>query len=217
MRVLLVEDHEDVRELVARSLPRDGHEVSMARSIAEADELLAEGDTEAIVLDLGLPDGDGLDWCKRIRAAGIREPLLVLTAHSEVSMRVAGLDAGADDFLAKPFAVAELRARVRALGRRGVLVRSEEVIRGNVNIDFSRRRAWVDAAEVPLTPREWSILELLESRAGRVVSREDILDTVGGEQTRAGQASLEVLIGRIRKKLGVDFVRTVRGSGYSVG
>jgi two-component system OmpR family response regulator len=215
VKVLVVEDHEDVSELVTRSLERDGHRVTAARTIAEADEHVAS--SEIIVLDLGLPDGSGLGWCKRIRAEGVREPVLVLTAQSDVATRVAGLDAGADDFLAKPFAVAELRARIRALGRRGPLERRNELVRGNVHLDFTGRRAKVDDKEVPLTAREWSILEILASRVGRVLEREEILDAVGGEQSAAGQASLEVLVGRIRKKLGPDFVRTIRGRGYSVG
>ena len=217
MRILVVEDHEEVSELVERSLTRDGHRVARARNIAEADAHLADEGAEVIVLDLGLPDGSGLAWCRRIRAEGVRDPILVLTAQTDVPTRVAGLDAGADDFLAKPFAVAELRARIRALGRRGPLERRNELTRGNVHLDFAGRRARVDGKEVPLTAREWSIVELLESRAGRVVPRDDILDSVGGEQSAAGQASLEVLVGRIRKKLGAEFIRTIRGRGYSVG
>jgi DNA-binding response OmpR family regulator len=217
MRVLVVEDHEDVSELVTRSLAKDGHRVATARSLAEADAHLSEESAEVIVLDLGLPDGSGLAWCKRVRAEGMRDPILVLTATSDVPTRVAGLDAGADDFLAKPFAVAELRARIRALGRRGPLERRNELVRGNVHLDFAARRARVDGKEVPLTAREWSIVELLEARAGRVVPRDDILDSVGGEQSAAGHASLEVLVGRIRKKLGADFIRTIRGRGYAVG
>lgn len=217
MRVLVIEDNDEVSELVGRSLQRDGHRVTTAKTIEEAEAHLAEAGAEVIVLDLGLPDGSGLEWCKRIRAEGVRDPILVLTAQSDVPSRVAGLDAGADDFLAKPFAVAELRARIRALGRRGPLERTNEVKRGDVHLDFAGRRARVGGQEVPLTAREWSIVELLESRAGRVVTRDDILDRVGGEQSPAGHASLEVLVGRIRKKLGADYIRTVRGRGYSVG
>jgi DNA-binding response OmpR family regulator len=106
------------------------------------------------------------------------------------------------------------RHRVRHVDCRDV---ANELIRGNVHLDFAGRRARVDGKEVPLTAREWSIVELLESRAGRVVPRDDILDSVGGEQSAAGQASLEVLVGRIRKKLGAEFIRTIRGRGYSVG
>src|SRR5262249_12125518 len=123
MRVLLIEDHEDVADLVGRALEKDGHRIAVARSVAEADARMLDDDCDAVILDLGLPDGSGLEWCKRIREDGVSVPILVLTAQSAVPTRVAGLDAGADDFLAKPFAVAELRARLRALGRRGPLQR----------------------------------------------------------------------------------------------
>ena len=217
MRVLVIEDHDEVSELVSRALEKDGHRVTRAATVAEADSRLFHEEHDAVVLDLGLPDGHGIAWCRRVRSDGIRLPILVLTAQSAVATRVAGLDAGADDFLAKPFAVAELRARVRALGRRGPLQRPSELQSGNVHLDFSARRARVDETEVPLTAREWAIIELLTSRAGRVVSRSDITETLWGEANEAAAASLEVLIGRIRKKLGIGFIRTVRGEGYASG
>jgi DNA-binding response OmpR family regulator len=181
----------------------------------DADACLSTDTFDAAVLDLGLPDGYGLAWCKRIRDAGVTMPILILTAQSAVATRVAGLDSGADDFLAKPFAVAELRARVRALGRRAPMQGSTLFQSGNVHLDFSARRARVEGREVPLTAREWSIVEMLTSRAGRVVLRADILDAVWGDRGAASEASLEVLIGRIRKKLGGPFIRTVRGEGYA--
>ena len=213
----MIEDHNEVSELVARALEKDGHRVAGARSVSEADARMLADDFDALVLDLGLPDGDGLAWCRRIRADGVAIPILVLTAQSAVATRVAGLDAGADDFLAKPFAVAELRARVRALGRRGTLQRPNEVRSGAVHLDFAARLARVDAREVPLTSREWGIVELLVSRGGRVVPRTDILDSLWGEASGTAEASLEVIVGRIRKKLGADFIRTVRGEGYAAG
>lgn len=217
MRVLVIEDHDDVCELVGRSLAKDGHRITTANTLAAADECIRSSEFDAAVLDLGMPDGDGLDWCKRLRESGHSFPVLVLTAQSAVATRVSGLDAGADDFVAKPFAVAELRARIRALGRRGPVQKRSEYTNGNIHLDFSARRAHVDGREVPLTSREWSIVDLLVSREGRVVSRADILEMVGGEATPAAEASLEVLIGRIRKKLGATFVRTVRGEGYAAG
>ncbi|AKV00477.1 persistence regulator MprA [Labilithrix luteola] len=215
--MLVIEDHDDVCELVGRSLAKDGHRVTTAKTLADADECVRSNDFDAAVLDLGMPDGDGLVWCKHLREGGHSFPILVLTAQSAVSTRVSGLDAGADDFVAKPFAVAELRARIRALGRRGPMQRRSEFSSGGIHLDFSARRAHVDGREVPLTSREWSIVDLLVSRAGRVVSRSDILEMVGGEATPAAEASLEVLVGRIRKKLGTTFIRTVRGEGYAAG
>lgn len=217
MRVLVVEDHQEVAQLVVRALEKDGHRVTCARSVADADEKLHGEDQDAIVLDLGLPDGNGIAWCARIRADGVRIPVLVLTASSAVPMRVAGLDAGADDFLAKPFAVAELRARVRALGRRSPMVRATEVSLGDVHLDFSTRRARAKGVEVPLTAREWNIIELLAGRPGRVVVRNEITQTLWGEASDAAAASLEVLVGRIRKKLGPGIIRTIRGEGYAAG
>lgn len=216
MHVLVVEDQSDVSELIERSLVKDGHRVSRAGSIAAADEWLTRENADAIILDIGLPDGNGLSWCKRLRASEVSLPILVLTAQSAVATRVSGLDSGADDFLGKPFAVAELRARVRALGRRGHLERRNEVIRGPIHLDFTARRARVSGTEVPLTEREWRIVELLESHIGKILSREEILDSVGGDDSPTGHASLEVLVGRIRKKLGADFIRTVRGRGYAI-
>jgi two-component system, OmpR family, response regulator len=217
MRVLVIEDHQEVAELVGRALEKDGHRIFTARSVAEADACLHQDDVDAAVLDLGLPDGSGLAWCKRVRAEGMTLPILVLTAQSAVAMRVAGLDAGADDFLAKPFAVAELRARVRALGRRGSLQRPVVLETGAVQLDFAARRAKVGGRELPLTSREWSVVELLTSRSGRVVARADIIDTIWGSASPAAEASLEVIVGRIRKKLGTTFIRTVRGEGYAAG
>ena len=217
MRVLLVEDQKDVIEVVARALEKDGHRVRAAGNMKDADVCLSTDTFDAAVLDLGLPDGNGLAWCKRVRDAGLTMPILILTAQSAVATRVAGLDSGADDFLAKPFAVAELRARVRALGRRAPMQESAFFQSGSVHLDFSARRARVEGHEVPLTAREWSIVEMLTSRAGRVVLRADILDAVWGDRGTTSEASLEVLIGRIRKKLGGPFIRTVRGEGYATG
>ncbi len=215
MRVLLVEDHQEVIEVVVRALGKDEHRVLAASSLDEADAALATHDFDAIVLDLGLPDGSGLAWCKRLRGAGVPTPILVLTAQSAVATRVAGLDSGADDFLAKPFAVAELRARVRALGRRAPNHTMRPFTSRDVRLDFSTRRAFVAGVEVPLTAREWKIVEMLTARAGRVVLRAEILEALWGDRAESSEASLEVLVGRIRKKLGLAFIRTVRGEGYA--
>lgn len=216
MRVLVVEDQDDVSDLVRRALEKDGHFVTVARSAGEADAELSRATVEAAVLDLGLPDGHGLSWCKRVRADGRLFPILVLTAESAVAMRVALFDSGADDYLGKPFAVAELRARVRALGRRAPIQRTVEHNFGDVRLDFGSRRAWLRETEVPLTAREWRVVELLVSRVGAVVPRTDILGEIWGDAPNA-ESSLEVIIGRIRKKLGPQFVRTIRSEGYAVG
>lgn len=215
--MLVVEDHREVSELVSRALQKDDHIVACATNLADATERLFNDEHDAVVLDLALPDGNGIAWCRRIRGQGIRTPVLVLTANSAVPTRVEGLDAGADDFLAKPFAVAELRARVRALGRRGPMLRASELTVTDVHLNFAARRARVAGVEVPLTAREWNIIELLASRAGRVVSRNEITQTLWGEASDSAAASLEVLVGRLRKKLGTSVIRTLRGEGYATG
>jgi DNA-binding response OmpR family regulator len=217
MRVLVVDDHEELLDLVQRALSRDGHSLLTARSAREAREALAQNSVDLLVLDLGLPDGSGQELCRELRKTGNVAPILVLTAQSAVSSRVECLDAGADDYLSKPFAVAELRARVRALGRRAVSVRTFAYERDDVFLDFSARRALVHGQEAPVTAREWSILELLAARAGRVVSRSEVLENVWGDVNDAASASLEVLVARIRRKLSASVIRTVRGEGYALG
>ncbi len=215
MRVLVIDDEADVRSVVARALRADGHAVATADDLASARARAADG-TELIVLDLRLPDGFGLELCRELRAEGSTTPILLLTALTQVALRVEGLDAGADDFLAKPFAVAELRARVRALGRRGALPRGVTFRHGEVVLDLAGRHAMRANAEVAVTAREWAILEMLARRAGRVVSRSDLLDGVWGDAGETASSSLEVLIGRLRRKLGADLIRTLRGEGYSL-
>lgn len=216
MRVLVVDDDRELADLVGTSLSRDGQAVTCAHDLAEARDALVE-DFEVIVLDLGLPDGSGLELCRELRSAGRDTPILLLTARSSVSHRVDGLDAGADDYVVKPFALAELRARVRALARRRHSPPVALVEREHVTLDLSRRRAHRDAVEVELTAREWCILEALAARQSRVVERGVILEEVWGEVTESAAASLEVLIGRIRRKLGREIVQTARGRGYALG
>lgn len=217
MRLLVVDDDEEVRDLLFRALERDGHVVTAVASAEAARVALRTSLADVVVLDLALPDGSGVDLCRELRAEGNGVPVLMLTAHSEVAMRVGSLDAGADDFLGKPFAVAELRARVRALGRRrGSSARIPPLVRGAVTLDFSARRAERSSKSIDLTAREWIVLEMLAARPSRVVARSDLLEEGWGEATDATAASLEVLIGRIRRKLGSDLVRTIRGEGYSL-
>ena len=217
MRILVVDDHDEVRSLLRRALTRDGHLVRSAASLGAARSTLLARDVDLVVLDLGLPDGEGLDLCREVRKAGGALPILVLTAQSQMSRRIEGFEAGADDFLCKPFAVAELRVRVQALGRRGALPRGTRLRVGRAELDLAARRATLGGQEVPITAREWSILDLLIRRDGRVVSRDEILDIVWGETGAGSSASLDVMIGRIRRKLGENLVRTIRGEGYALG
>ncbi|MBL8938714.1 MAG: response regulator transcription factor [Archangium sp.] len=215
MRVLVVDDEAEVRSVVARALRADGHAVTTAEDLQAARRRVSEG-IDLLVLDLRLADGFGLELCRELRAEGASIPILLLTALSQVALRVEGLDAGADDFLAKPFAVAELRARVRALGRRGALPRGLTYERDDVRLDFAGRHATREGQPIAITSREWSILEVLVRRLGRVVSRSDLLESVWGEASETAASSLEVLVGRLRRKLGAELIRTLRGEGYAL-
>jgi DNA-binding response OmpR family regulator len=217
MRILVVDDHAETRELIARNLTRAAHVVRAAASCAEADRAIDAAVPDVVVLDVMLPDGSGFELCARWRAQSRNVPILLLTARGDVRDRVEGLDAGADDYLVKPFALAELNARVRALGRRGPIVRDRIAEFGAVRIDLDRRQVTVRDRRVPLTAKELCIMEVLANKGG-VVPRDHLLESVWGEVHESAQASLEVLIGRIRRKLGAasSVLRTIRGVGYSL-
>lgn len=222
MKILVVDDDADLRSVVRRALVADGHVVETAASVRAARESLDANVPHLAVLDIGLPDGSGLALCAALRADGYTFPILLLTARTEIAARVEGLDAGADDYLPKPFAVAELRARVRAFGRRigaapGATTAATPLVAGDVVLDFTRRRATKAGAEVPVTARQWAILELLVARRGQLVTRTTILDQVWGDTTEANANSLNVLVARLRAKLGAGVIRTIRSEGYAFG
>lgn len=218
MRVLVIEDSGPTRALLVRSLTEGGIEVETVSRYATGLRQASEGRFDVILLDLGLPDGDGLDLCRAIRAEGNRTPILCLTARGDVGDRVRGLDAGADDYLRKPFALAELQARIRALARRGAGTRPDRLKSGPVRIDFSARRLERAGESVALTGREWAVLESLAARLGHVVPRSEVLEMAWGEATPAASESLDVILSRLRRKLGPATqgfsIRTVRGEGY---
>jgi two-component system, OmpR family, response regulator len=215
MRLLVVDDEVEMRELLSRNLGRI-HGVKTAATCQEADHMLAESHFDVLLLDVMLPDGSGIELCSRLRSRDIDTPILLLTAKGDVRSRVAGLDAGADDYLAKPFALSELRARVAALGRRGPLRRDRAVVIGALVVDLEGRRARLRDRPLPLTAKELAIVELLATRSGKIVGREELLESVWGVATDSARASLEVLIARIRQKLGAEagLLQTVRGVGY---
>jgi len=219
MRILVIEDSAPTRELLQRSLAGGAFDVILAARAATGLRLASAETFDVIVLDVMLPDGSGIDLCRTLRSRGIQTPVLFLTARGEVEDRVSGLDAGGDDYLRKPFALAELHARLRALGRRQGLAPPARVELGATRIDFTARRCEHDGAEVSLTGREWQVLELLASRPGRLVARDEILDTLWGARDTASSESLDVIMSRLRRKLGElggeCGVRTVRGAGYT--
>jgi DNA-binding response OmpR family regulator len=217
LRLLVIDDHPPTRELLRRRLEADGHLVHEAGSRAEA--LAAVSDRhlpDVMVLDVMLPDGSGVELCRELRRRGISTPILLLTALGDVRDRVDGLDAGADDYLAKPFAVSELLSRVRALARRGPVLREDRLRAGALLIDLERRRVFKDGQPVPLTARELAIVEALAIRRGAVVKRDELIAIVWGEATDSSRASFEVLIARVRRKLGgaAAPLRNIRNVGY---
>ena len=216
MRVLVVDDNEELLDLVGRSLASDGHELVYATTASQALAELRATHIDLMVLDLGLPDESGVRLCRQLRDEHYNLPILVLTAERAVASRVECLDAGADDYLGKPFAVAELRARVRALARRAPVAGREPVVIGNCRLDFVARHASVLGRQAPVTAREWAILELLVARRGRIVPRDELLKSAWRRVDDAARTSLDVLISRIRKKLGAEVIRTVRGAGYTL-
>ena len=215
LRILVVDDHEEVLELVGRALKKDGHDVRAVSSNRDARGALVGEWPQVLVLDLGLPDGSGEELCAWLQGRP-RPAILILTARSTVQSRVRCLDLGADDYLVKPFAVAELRARVRALGRRSAAGFDSQLEVGGAVLNFAKRNARVAGREVPITAREWAILKALADAKGAVVDRSTLLERIWGGSDKGNEASLEVLVGRIRRKLGSAVVRTVRGHGYAL-
>ena len=170
MHVLVVDDQPELRDMLARAFERESYRVTLAGTLAQARAALVRAPPNVVVLDVELPDGSGVDLCRELRRGRALVPILLLTAHGEVRQRVEGLDAGADDFLPKPFAIAELRARVRALGRRGPIERGSMVTLAGVTLDLGSCLATRGGDEVPVTAREWAILGLLAAKPGRVVT-----------------------------------------------
>ncbi len=219
-RVLVVEDDAHVRDAVARALRFEGYDVHTA--IDGNDGLLRfeELAPDVVVLDVLMPGTDGLAVCRILRERGNHTPVLMLTARHEVSDRVAGLDAGADDYLVKPFALDELLARLRALLRRASVTGGEEELRvGDLVLDPQRRQAWRADRELDLTKTEFDLLELLMFNAGIVLSRDTIYERIWGYDFETSSKSLDVYIGYIRRKTEANgeprIVHTVRGVGYT--
>lgn len=214
-RLLLVEDDSAIAEPLTRALARDGHEVKHVATGRDALDRVTAESWDLVVLDLGLPDMDGLEVCKRIRTMHHDLPVLMLTARAEELDTVVGLDAGADDYVTKPFRLAELLARVRAqLRRYGVKVVTAQDIR----VDIGARRAFQGDTELVLTPKEFDLLAFLVSQAGDVVPRERIMESVWDEHWYGSTKTLDMHVSWLRRKLGDDpnqprYISTLRGVG----
>ncbi|MEZ5141568.1 MAG: response regulator transcription factor [Acidimicrobiales bacterium] len=219
-RILLAEDDRAVRESLDRALRLAGYTVEQAADGLEALDLAAAEPADAILLDVMMPRLDGLSVCRRLRERGDRTPILVLTARDAVSDRVAGLDAGADDYLPKPFALEELLARLRALLRRASPDEGDELAVDDLRIDPRRREVQRGDRRIELTKTEFDLLELLARNAGIVLSREVIYDRIWGYDFGTSSKSLDVYIGYLRRKTEEAgeprLIQTVRGVGYTL-
>ena len=214
MRVLLVEDSETLRRSVRRALRHAGFAVDTAADGAEGLAAAELNDYDALVLDVMLPKLDGLALLRRLRAAGKTTHVLLLTARDTVADRVEGLRLGADDYLVKPFALAELLARVEALCRRAYGTKSGTLRIGPLALDLSARRLQRDGAEVELTAREWRLLEYLALRRGQVVPRAEIEAHIYDEFVEPMSNVVDTAVYGLRRKIGANFIRTRRGLGY---
>jgi DNA-binding response OmpR family regulator len=222
--LLLVEDDDGIAAPLTRALTREGYEVRRAATGADALSEIGQWRPMVVILDLGLPDVDGLEVCRQVRKAGVTAPILILTARGDELDRVVGLDSGADDYMAKPVALAELLARVRALMRRPGMVQgtpvepSSEGAGVGLRVDEAAHRVWVHGRELHLTGKEFGVLALLAREPGNVLTRERLMEEVWDEHWFGSTKTLDVTIGRLRSKLedlGAPVrVVAVRGVGF---
>ncbi len=217
MRILVAEDDPRIAGALSTALEMAGFVVETE---SDGEEAWFRGDTEpfdAVVLDLGLPTLEGLAVLKRWRKSGRSQPVLILTARDNWDERVEGIEAGADDYVGKPFRIEEVVARVRALIRRSTGHASPRIEVDNLSLDTRTKQVAVDGVLVPLTPQEYRLVAYLMHQQGRVVSQMEITEHLYAQDFERESNSVEVLVGRVRKKLGADVVRTRRGFGYFIG
>jgi two-component system OmpR family response regulator len=218
MRILVVEDEVKMAGLLNRALAEEGYAVDVAGNGEDAVWLGTENDYDAVVLDVMLPDFDGFEVCRRLRAAGRWQPVLLLTARDAVQDRVAGLDVGADDYLTKPFSFAELCARLRSLIRRGAVERPTVLITGDLSLDPATRRVRRGLRSIDLTNKEFVLLEYFMRHPGEVLSRTRLLEHVWDFNYDGGSNVVDVYVRYLRSKIDRPFrkrsIETIRGAGY---
>ena len=220
MRLLVVEDEEDLAEGLRVGLTRTGYAVDVAGDAAEAYDRLTVNEYDLMLLDINLPDGDGFSLCRSLRTGELVTPgegdlrVLMLTARGGLDDRVRGLDEGADDYLVKPFALAELQARIRALLRRDTAGTTAVLTVGPLQLDAAKHAASLSGTALSLTPKEFSVLEYLMSRPGRVISSEELLEHVWDANADPFTQTVRVTVGTLRRKLGDGWIETVVGRGY---
>lgn len=216
MYIIVVEDDQSLGSAIQRALERQGYAVTWLRNGREALLALRDGAADMVLLDLGLPGMDGLDVLAAARNLRVRTPVIVMTARDGLEARVRGLDAGADDYLTKPFHLDELSARIRSLSRRAQGLAANRIEAGALTLDLGTSQVLFRGAPVELTRREFSLLQILMERAGRLVRRESLENSLYGLETVVGSSALEVLVHALRRKLSFDTIHTVRGFGYMI-
>ncbi|MEN1940823.1 response regulator transcription factor [Luteimonas sp. MJ246] len=217
MRVLLIEDDEVLGAAVRDQIAGDGHSVDWVRRLDAGDHAIAVVPYDLVLLDLMLPDGRGIPFLRRLRARGAATPVIILTALDQVSERIEGLNAGADDYLVKPFDLAELSARVGSVARRYSGNPNPVVIHGPLQIDLAARSIRRDGRLVPLTAREWALFEAFLSRPGQLLSKAQLEDKLYAFDSEVESNTIEVHVSHLRKKLGAGIIATERGLGYRLG
>lgn len=216
MRLLVVEDNKDLAAWLGKALRQAQYVVDIAHDGEDADHMLKVAEYAAVVLDLSLPKLDGLTLLKRLRQSGNKVPVIILTANASLDGRVTGLDSGADDYLAKPFEITELEARLRAVVRRGQDRASSEIVVGDLRFSGGTKQFFVAGNALQLTPREYAVLQHLVMKAGTTVSKAALSDSVFGFDDDADPSSIEIYVHRLRKKLegSTAQIATLRGLGY---
>lgn len=217
MRILLVEDDFLLGDGIQKSLAHLGFTVDWMRDGRQGENALSSEEYAAVVLDLGLPQQDGLSLLQAVRNKGLRTPVLILTARDSKTDKLKGFNLGADDYVVKPIDMEELAARLRALIRRSAGHASPKIKVGAVEIDPDARQAWSSGKLVELSSKEFAVLELLVQNAGRVLTRAQLEQSIYGWGDSADSNTIEVFIHHLRKKLGSDFIQTLRGIGYTIG
>jgi two-component system, OmpR family, response regulator len=216
VRLLVVEDDKDINRQVVAALEEAGYVADKAYDGEEGGYLGESEPYDAIILDMGLPKADGVTVLQKWRRAGVKTPVIILTARDRWSDKVDGFDAGADDYVTKPFHMEELMARVRALLRRAAGHATSQIACGPVTLDTRSGKVFVDGAQVKLTSHEYRLLSYLMHHTGRVVSRAELTEHLYDQDFDRDSNTIEVFVGRLRKKLAVDLIQTVRGLGYLV-
>ncbi len=214
MRILLLEDNADLADAITSRLKSKDFVVDITSNIQAAESALAVGSFDLALFDLSLPDGNSLALLQKLRRQGKTIPVIIITARDQISDRITGLEAGADDYLVKPFDLDEMIARIHTIMRRYEGNPNPVIKFGNIQIDQSGHRVFVSNVEVELTAKEWAVVQKLSSQPGHIFSKEQMEATLYNFESDVGSNTLEVYVSRIRKKLGKDHIETVRGLGY---